>query len=128
MRVLIGRMAVHEPWWAEWWAAVAALVWCGAVTVMGGMRQYPGFAFPLEVAPEWVWYGVCVLVPMAQLWALREDERGVRFWACFFMSWWWSFVGLAVLSKGVAVPSLVFYLIFAGMNLNSVLRLRPKAG
>ncbi len=124
MRVLFRRMVDHEPWWAEWWAAVAALAWCAAVVNMGGMGQYPGFAFPLQVAPEWVWYAVCVFVPLAQLWALRRDERRARFWACFLMAWWWTFVGLAVVTRGVAVPSLTFYLVFAGMNLNSVLRLR----
>lgn len=122
------RMADHEPWWAEWWAAMAALAWLIAVVAMGGMNQYTGFAWPLQVAPEWVWYAVCGAVPLIQFWALRQDERRARFWACFLMAWWWTFVGLAVAIGGIDVPSLILYPLCAGMNLNSVLRLRLKEG
>ena len=126
MRVLFRRMVDHEPWWAEWWAAVAALVWGLAVSVMGGMEQYSGFALPLQVAPAWFWNALCVFVPMIQLWALRKDDKEARFCACFLMAWWWTFVGLAVAADGILIPSLIFYPVFAGMNLNSVFRLRLK--
>lgn len=118
------RMTDHEPWWAEWWSALAALVWCAATLLTGGMAHQPGFRWPLAVAPEWAWYASSVALPLGQLWALRRDEREARWWLCCFMAWWWSFIGLAVASTGIMVPSLGFYLVFAGINVNSVVRLR----
>lgn len=127
VRVLIRRMVDHEPWWAEWWSAVAAIGWCLFVLARtDGLASYEGFRMMLAVAPPWAWYASSLALPAGQLWALRRDGRRARWWLAFAMAWWWTFVGLGVAMHGIVVPSLWFYIVFAGMNLNSVYRLRPK--
>ena len=126
VKVLVGNMANHEPWWAEWWSAIAALFWCATTVYMGGLKVFPGFSPLLQVAPQWFWYMFGFAAPIGQIWALRSDRRNTRFWLCFAMAWWWSFVWFAVAANGIQVPSLIFYGVFALINLNSILRLRPK--
>lgn len=126
-KILVYRMNHHEPWWVECFSALAALLWCFFILFFTpGMQAFQGLDLLLSLAPAWVWYTFGIVVPIGQLYALREENTRLRWWLCFVMTWWWSFVGIAVSVTGILVPSMVFYWIFAAMNANSLLRLPPK--
>ena len=116
----------HEPWWAEWWSAVAAVCWAAAgMTVTGGIYAVPAGQVMLGLAGEGVWYGSGVALGLTQAAALRHDLKHVRWWVAMVLGWWWIFLGLAtLLADDPPRAGVAFYFVFAAANLTSVLRLR----
>ncbi len=126
VKILIKEMSFHEPWWAECWSAIAAITWCITVISMGGMTEIAGFEMQLAIAPEWVWYILSFGAAIGHLYSLSRSKRILRYWLCFFMAWWWGFVGLAISFQGIVRPSIIFYIIFSAININSLLVLYPR--
>ena len=124
-RMLLGRMSDHEPWWAEWWSAVAALGWVLTLSLFTpGMDSSPTFWLVADLAPPWFWYGFSGGLALGQMWALRTDHRKLRWWLALAMGWWWMFVGMAVAVAVPLAPSVALYAAMAFINHYSVLRLR----
>ncbi len=121
MKVVIARMKDHEPWWAEFWSAVGAIAWCVAsIGFSPGLERMPAFAFAVAMVPPWSVYVFGLLVPAAQLWAVRADQRHARVVLCAVMSWWWAmlFLGLAIWTD--FTPGMVLYAVMSLANAVSV--------
>ena len=127
MRILIGRMLDHEPWWAEFWSAVGAIAWClTALAFSPGLHNMPTFAFAVTVLPEWMLYLFGLVTPSAQLWAVRRDHRAARLALAAVMCWWWAvmFLGLTIWSQ--FTPGMVLYAVPMCSNMVSVAKLRLR--
>lgn len=126
MRVLLGEMSQREPWWAEFWAACAAVVWVTwAWLFTWGIIYVPSFRIVTDLVPEYVWYATGLAGGLAQIIALRHNYTKVRWWLCMFMAAWWGFLFLAVAQADtIPSPGLSLYLIFALINHYSIYRLR----
>ncbi len=128
VRVLIKNMGRHEPWWAEFWSAIAAVVWCLYAMAFIGANDMPSFRAVSAVVPTGVWYVFSILVPFGQIYALRRDDRVVRLALCCLMAWWWGFLCLAIFMSEPASPGLPLYFTFGCVNLFSLWRLGVRRG
>lgn len=126
LRWLIGEPRHREPWWAEVWAATAAVAWsCWGWWFTAGIQYSPAFQMLVDFMGQQVWYATGILFGLTQLLSLRHDLPGLRWWMAALMSWWWLFIALAV-AQGSSEPrpGVVLYLVFAAVNLYSMARLR----
>lgn len=120
-------MTAHEPWWAEWWSAVAAVGWVvAAVSLTPGLDAMPAFAMAVSLAPAWFWYSFSLALAAGQVWALRHDRRVLRLLFAGLMGWWWTFVTLAIVQTVPPTPAIALYGTMAALNWHSVLRVRVR--
>ena len=123
-RARLGAIFHREPWWAEFWAAVGAVVWAiwSALTPVGP-DQIPAFQIVTRLAGEEFWQLSGALIGLMQIVALVVNSRNWRRAACFLASWWWMFLVLAIALARSSAPSLSLYLVMATINLFSLVRL-----
>jgi hypothetical protein len=125
-RRLLGRTRSQEPWWAEMWAAAAAVMWgAWAWLLSEGIDGSDAFRLVIGLADPGFWYASGVFMGLLQIAALRHDHARLRWWCCVVMSWWWLFLAMAVAQADpIPRPGLSLYIIMAAINLYSLARLR----
>lgn len=130
LRRLWGRSPHQEPWWAEWWAALAAVGWGAlALAVSPDLGAVPSFRIVLGIADERFWWASGVALGLAQVFALRHGMARARWWLALVMGWWWMVLTLAVvLGDRPLRPGVALYAAMAAINHYSVLRLRTPPG
>lgn len=118
-------MSEREPWWAEFWAASAAIIWViWSIAFTAGIVEIPTYRIITNVVPESIWYAAGFAGGVAQIYSLRKNLLKTRWWLCMFMAAWWGFLFIAVIMLSQPTPGLCFYLIFSAINDYSVYRLR----
>ncbi len=114
----------REPWWAEFWAALAAVLWGGySIYVPSAMEDRPQLGTLTQIASGHVWEISAVILGVSQIIALVWNERLVRWGIAIVACWWWSMHFYALLASDAHARAVVFYLVFAMLNLLSVFRL-----
>lgn len=115
----------REPWWAEWWAACAALgcsLW--ALTAPhGSVAERAALRVVVDMAgvPFWEVSGIALFI--AQAAALIVNVRLARWALCLIAAWWWAALGLGILAADPNAFLLPCVGVMVGINLFSVFRL-----
>ena len=114
----------HEPWWVEFWSACTALLWA-YIAQLSGDEIYANIIFiELSIlARAQVWQVCAVVLGVCQLIALIINDYKIRWVMCFFASWFWSFLVLAILKTEPHPPGLALYISYACINLVSMIKL-----
>jgi len=125
VRWALGHNAPQEPWWAEFWSAMATFLWA----VWGLINEpplwsVPAFEMMTLVANSWLWFAIALGLSLWQFLALRHFWMTGRRVACFFLSWLWGSVSLSTMMADFSRPGLAFYIVLMMINLYSVMRLR----
>lgn len=114
----------REPWWAEFWSAVASLFWVILSMYNEGAtdKYYLYFQLSLLVNPQF-WEFTGLLIGLFQMAALLLSSKKLRWAAAFLASWWWIFLSVSLFVNFATAPSLALYAVFACINLFSMIRL-----
>jgi len=99
--------------------------------VWGLINQPPVWSVPaLEIvtliAGAPFWYCVALGLGVWQGVVVRRLMSHGRWWASFFLAWFWGGLMLATVIADFERPGLAFYVTLLGVNLHSVLRLRME--
>jgi hypothetical protein len=120
----------REPWWAEFWAGVATVLWA----------VWP-FAFgdPITARPSWFvasllldatsWQVGGVALGVTKIFVLLNDSpvlRPVRLVSCFIGAWFWSFLATSLMMVDPAAPSAALYIVPVLVNVYSMIRLQQS--
>lgn len=114
----------REPWWAEFWSALACLSW-GAYSMYLPTRMEMRYQLDVltQLASGTFWEVTAMCLGTTQFIALIWNERLVRWAVALVASWWWSMHFVAFLAVDPQARTVVFFVIFALLNLLSVARL-----
>jgi hypothetical protein len=119
----------REPWWAELWAAVAAILWGLWVLVAGSdLSHADAYRIILGFAGEPVWIATALTLGALHIVTVLSDRIGARRLICGVAAWWWS---VLLISMFLVVPrnqGLALYLVMAGINMVSMVRLPRMQG
>lgn len=120
IKTILGR----EPWWAEFWSAIASILWVALSMHNEGStdQYYLYFQLNLLVNPLF-WETTGLLIGVFQMLALLLSSKKLRWGAAFFASWWWVFLSVSLFVNFSTAPSLALYAVFACINLFSMIRL-----
>ena len=118
--VIFGR----EPWWAELWSALAAFGWAAIAFDNHEELQYSSaYWAPYTVAGSGFWEIAGALIGLVQFAALMACHRQFRWVSAFVASWWWVFLTMAIFQTDPSARSLALYVVFASINLFSMVKL-----
>lgn len=119
----------REPWWAELWAAGAAVLWGLWVLVAGSdFSHAEAYRIILGFADERVWITSALMLGLLHIITVLSDRIAARRLICGVAAWWWS---VLLLSMFLVVPrnqGLALYVVMAGINMNSMVRLPRMQG
>lgn len=114
----------REPWWAEFWAAMGAILWAGwALGFPDREAEITAFRVVQEVAPWYTWMIIALIGGAGQLIAILIDHKTFRRVFAFVMGWFWTFLVLSLVQTVPITPSTALYMMAAGMNYVSVWRM-----
>ena len=114
----------HEPWWVEFWSACAALSWAYVSFLSGDKIYYHSIFLELSlVADASFWQASAAIIGAAQLFFLIYNCYKCRWIMCFFASWFWACLTLAVIQAEPHPPSLSLYASYSCINLISMIKL-----
>ena len=129
MPTVMRRLLYREPWWAEFWAALGALIW-SMWTRAGnygiGLGDRPAWSQATRLMGEDWWQLVALLLGGIQIAVVLTDHRrGRRLLACAGVFFWSCLMGFLWQVDRYA-PSLALYVVMFGINGYSLLRLRDE--
>lgn len=114
----------HEPWWVEFWSGIAALFWAYVSYLSGDDVYYHTVFLELSIlADATFWQILAVLVGLSQLIILIYNNYAARFVACFFASWFWAILTLAIAQSEPNPPGFALYASYMCINLVSMIKL-----
>lgn len=114
----------HEPWWVEFWSALAALFWAYVSQLSGEQVYYHPIFMELSIIASARFWQVCaVCLAILQISILVYNDYKLRWLMCFFAAWFWCFLSVAILKSEPHPPSLALYATFALINLFSMIKL-----
>ena len=124
----IARLFQREPWWAEFWSGVTAVLWAGlswgSVERLG---QWPSMRVLIELAADRSWHIAGLVLGGTQLICLLLDRRWPRWIAAFAMCWFWSVLAVGVWAALPWAPGVAVYAGWCGINMLCIVRLlRPR--
>lgn len=123
----IRRSLLHEPWWAEFWCALAAILWGLYVVLTPFDLAQAGLWNPItSIAGDPVWASIAVGCGVVQLSATLVNIRMARWAASLAMMSFWLLVVNSMWLSGYHGPGIMVYAAWVGPPAGSVLRLlRP---
>lgn len=129
MPTVMKRLLHREPWWAEFWAAMAAAswaIWSRAGTYGWSMDERPAWAQATRLMGEEWWQLIAFILGAIQLGVVLTDQRqGRRLLACAGVFFWSCLTGF-LWQVDRSAPSLALYVVMFGINGYSLLRLRDE--
>lgn len=119
----------REPWWAEFWSAMTAVMWSLLSSVsMGALRYWPSMRVLTELGGDRFWHVAGVAMGAMQFLFLLYDQRWLRWGAAIGMCWFWGVLTLGVWVATPWAPAVAVYAGWCGINLFSILRLLRHHG
>jgi hypothetical protein len=116
----------REPWWAELWAALGALMWSSWVFFTGSDLGYgDAYRVIISIADESFWVVSGLSLGLMHIAAVLSDQRTLRRVAAGLAMWWWSILFLSMFLVVPKAPGLSLFLVMACINAFSVLRTAP---
>lgn len=114
----------HEPWWVEFWSALAALAWA-YISLLSGDKVYLHAIFSelSIVAQPRFWQNCAIIIGFIQITVLIHNDYRFRWCVCFFASWFWAFLTIALIQSDPHPPSLALYASYSCINLTSMFKL-----
>ena len=129
MPTVMKRLLHREPWWAEFWAALAAIswaVWSRAGSYGLSMDDRPVWSQATRLMGEEAWQLMAFSLGTMQMAMVLTDRRpGRRAFACIGVFFWSCLTGF-LWQVDRAAPSLALYVVMFGINGYSLLRLRDE--
>jgi hypothetical protein len=114
----------HEPWWVEFWSGAAALMWFYISQLSGQKIYYHEIFSELSlVAGAHFWQACAVIIGISQISSLIYNDYRIRWLMCFFASWFWAFLTLAIVQTDTHPPGLALYVSYVCVNLVSMIKL-----
>lgn len=119
----------REPWWAEFWSALTAVLWSSlSFASMGALRYWPSMRVLTELGGDRFWHVAGVTMGAMQLLFLLWDQRWLRWGAAVGLCWFWGVLTLGVWVATPWAPAVAVYAGWCGINLFSILRLLRHHG
>lgn len=113
-----------EPWWAEFWSAVTAMMWSAmAISDPRGLDVWPSMQVLLTIADDFFWDTAGLTLGAAQFTALLVDRRWFRWGAAIAMCCLWGMLTTGVAAATPWSPAVAVYAGWCGINLMSIFRL-----
>ncbi len=120
MAVIFGR----EPWWAEFWSSMAAIGWAlTAYNASDVVNERAAFIQLAHLAPPIFWEISGVFLGSLQFFALVFANLQGRACAAFMCAGWWAVITLSIILNDPRAPSVALYIVFAAINLFSMVKL-----
>lgn len=124
MMTKLRAIFAREPWWAELWSALAAFGWAIVSYDSPEEIKYRQAFWTLSViANSGFWEIAGAVIGLVQFASLMACNRQLRWGSAFLASWWWVFLTMAIFQMDPQAPSLALYVVFAGINLFSMIKL-----
>lgn len=125
MSVIFGR----EPWWAEFWSSMAAIGWAlVAFSADDIVKERAAFIQLSILASPTFWEMSGVTLGCLQLFALLFANPYGRAFSAFMCAWWWTFITMSIIMNDPRAPSMALYIVFAAINLFSMVKLGRRYG
>ncbi len=125
LRVMFSR----EPWWAEFWSAIACVGWSTiSISSYQSLSDRPALAVLSMIASPKVWEVGGLFIGFFQFSALMTGCTFGRGTASFVAGWWWFFLTLAITMQDSSAPSIALYAVFGGINIFSMLKMAGRYG
>lgn len=119
----------HEPWWVEFWSAIAAILWSYISILSGDKIYYHSIFIELSVlADAKFWQISAIILGICQISSLIYNEYKLRWLICLFAAWFWTLLTLAVNQSEPHPPGLALYATFSCINLVSMIKLARSYG
>ena len=119
-----GEVFAREPWWAEFWSAITAVIWAGLSYVsVEGFRDWPSMRVLAELGDDRVWHVIGFSLGALQFLFLLFNHRWLRWAAAISLGWFWAVLTLGVWVAVPWAPGVAVYAGWCGINVFSVLRL-----
>lgn len=119
----------REPWWAEFWSALTAVLWSLlSFASMGALGYWPSMRVLTELGGDRFWHVTGVAMGTMQLLFLLWDQRWLRWGAAVGLCWFWGVLTLGVWVATPWAPAVAVYASWCGINLFSILRLLRHHG
>lgn len=119
----------REPWWAEFWSAVTAMVWAGAsFTSQEPLAVWPSMQVLLRIGGDQFWHVLGLGLGLGQLSCLIADRRWLRWGMALAMCWFWAVLTLGIWAAVPGAPGVVVYAGWCGINVFSILRMLRHHG
>ena len=119
----------REPWWAEFWSAMTAVMWSSlSFASMGALQYWPSMRVLTELGGDRFWHVAGVGMGAMQFLFLLCDQRWLRWGAAIGMCWFWGVLTLGVWVATPWAPAVAIYAGWCGINLFSILRLLRHHG
>lgn len=130
MTLFVARILAHlkgtfarEPWWAELWAATAALLWASWVGLTGSdLTHGAAYSMILKIAGEEFWVYSGLLLGLTHISVVLADRKLTRRLTCAIASAWWSTLFLSMLIMVPRAPGLALFFVMALINMVSATR------
>ena len=129
MRQCLKQVFSREPWWAEFWSAITAVLWAGLTYAsLEKMRDWPSMQLLVEIGDDRFWHMLGFGLGICQIVFLTWDRRWLRWGTALAQGWFWGVLTLGVWVATPWSPAVAVYAGWCGINVYSVLRLmRPDA-
>ena len=129
IRECFGRVFHREPWWAEFWSAMTALLWAGMTYAsLEKLRDWPSMQLLVMIGDDRFWHLLGFGLGLSQIVFLTLDQRWLRWATALAQGWFWGLLTLGVWIATPWSPSVAVYAGWCGLNVYSVLRLmRPDS-
>ena len=118
------RLFEREPWWAEFWSALTAVLWAGLTYAsLETMREWPSMRLLVQIGDDRFWHLLGFGLGFGQLMFLASNRRWLRWGAALAQGWFWGVLTLGVWVATPWSPAVAVYAGWCGINVFSVLRL-----
>lgn len=117
----------REPWWAEFWSAIACIGWSViSISSNQSLSDRPALAILSMIAVPKFWEITGFFIGFFQFSALITGCHFGRRSAAFVAGWWWFFLTLSITLLDPAAPSIALYAVFGAINIFSMLKLAGR--
>ena len=124
LRLNAAAIFQREPWWAEFWSAITAVVWAGlSYASVEDLRDWPSMRVLAELGDDRFWHLIGFGLGASQLVFLLCNQRWFRWGAAIALGWFWAVLTLGVWAAVPWAPGVAVYAGWCGINVFSVLRL-----
>ena len=117
----------REPWWAEFWSAVTAVLWAGlSYSSVEELQHWPSMRVLSELGDGQSWHFIGFGLGFAQLLFLIANNRWLRWIAAISLGWFWAVLTLGVWVAVPWAPGVAVYAGWCGINVFSVSTPAPR--
>ena len=127
LSVEVRRVLDREPWWAEFWSAITALLWAILTySSLDRLHDWPSMRVVSELGPDRFWHLLGLGLGLCQIVALVADGRWMRWGVAIAQGWFWGVLTLGVWVATPWSPAVAVYAGWCAINVFSTMRLlRP---